>query len=133
MVAGSLLGLVLGEVFRRWKSEQDRRAAEANTRKAANDADEAAAHALSGAFATIAESLKIIHDLRGQLASVEKDLKGALATIESLLGEKERLIAALAKSEEARADLASRLDLARGENRQLKQVIASAGRAAAPT
>lgn len=129
-LVGSLLGVTLNEMFRRWKTDQDRRAAEANTRKADNDADEAAAHALSNAFATINHSLAIINDLRGQLASVESDLKAARATIEALSDEKDRLTQALAKTEAERDEARTMLDLLRGENRQLKQVAASATRAA---
>lgn len=122
IVAGPILTLVLAEGFRRWKSAYDRRAAAAAVRKTEGDADLTASQALAGAFTTITESLRIIHDLRTQLATVEADLQRALATVQGLSAENSRL------SAERLADKA-RLDQAHGEIRQLKQVASSAERA----
>lgn len=114
----SIVTLVLTEAFRRWKTAADARKAEAETKHTEATAGDAAAQALAGAFTTISESLKIIHDLRAQLASVEQDLKGALSTIRDQQAELE-----IVRRE--KTDLQARLDLALGEARELKQVVAS--------
>lgn len=130
--AVAFLTLVADRLLTRWKTRSDETAAAAAVRMTDAEAEGRTTDALGAAFRTITESLTIIHDLRDRLGKVENDLLAARTEIETLQRANKGLISDKGALQ-TQLDLAlldkvathARLDQARGDIRQLKQVIMS--------
>lgn len=137
--AVAIFTLVAKEIATRFKTTFDRKAAEAALSNTRAETDVKKVDALASAMEAITASLRDIQDLRGRLGQVEQDLIAARAECRRLADDNETL-KAQSIADRASLDMAlqtqqatqARLDQARGDIRQLRQVITSIDKSKMP-
>ena len=128
-MASGLLTLLIGEVFRRWRSAADRKRDEAQNANLDADTEHKTMDALTAAFRAIADrQAGDISDLQGRLRRVEDALLLTQQRNDSLSAENEELRGEVRRLREDRDGCRARAEQLEGELRQLKQLSASATR-----
>lgn len=119
---GSAMTLMLAEVFRRFKTRQDKRMSDAQAGALEAEGDARILGAATAAFTALTERMsEEIGDLRERVRRCEDEMLELRTERDYLVQERDRVVA-------ENHDLRARLDLALGEVRQLQQLTASAVR-----
>lgn len=119
---GSAMTLMLSEVFRRFKSRQDKRLSDAQAGALEAEGDARILGAATAAFTALTERMsEEIGDLRERVRRCEDEMLELRTERDYLVQERDRVVA-------ENHDLRARLDLALGEVRQLQQLTAIAVR-----
>lgn len=119
---GSAMTLMLAEVFRRFKTRQDKRMSDAQAGALEAEGDARILGAATAAFTALTERMsEEIGDLRERVRRCEDEMLELRTERDYLVQERDRVVA-------ENHDLRARLDMALGEVRQLQQLTASTAR-----
>ena len=118
----TLTGVVLSELFRRFRSPQDTAHAEAQINKTESESMAVAASALTATFTALTTRMEgEIHDLRERMGRLEAELSASKDVIHLLSSERDRL-------ELENKSLKARYDLLLDEYRQAQQTSGAGAR-----